>query len=76
MNPVRQGFIDVLAILRRDEWRDHKVHVTKEEENDDGEGSADRWVPIPRLAVQIKVYQPCRNEGVYNGKRIRNEAVK
>lgn len=67
---VRKALVDVLALLGRDEGGDDEVDVAEHEEDDDRETSANGRVPVPLLAVKVKVGQASGDENVDDSKGV------
>lgn len=74
VDPVGEGLVDVLAILRGHKGGDDEVDVAEHEEYDDGEAGADGGVPVPGLAVEVEVDEAGGDEAVDDGEGIRDEA--
>lgn len=64
---VRQSLVDGDAVLGRHERRDDEVDVADEEEDRDGERSAEGRVPVVLLFVGVEPDEAEGDEGVYYG---------
>ena len=76
VDPVREGFVDGVAIGVGNHGGDDKVDVAGEEEEDDGEGGGEGRVPVPRLAVEVEVDEAAGDENVDDGQGVGDDAGK
>lgn len=76
VDPVGQGLVNVLALLGRHEGGDDKVDVAEHEEDDDRQGCAEGWVPVPLVSLDVEPDQAGSDERVDDGKWVGDKAGK
>ena len=67
---VREGFIDAVAIRRRNKWCNYEVDVAEQEEDSNRKSCPDWRIPVVRCLVQVEMDESCSNEDVDDSKGV------